>query len=240
MTPARLRARRGGGDDADPLPGRARPAARCSPRSAAVDRRPAHPPAAGVVLLARCRSCATSACARSPSSSPATSPGPTRRSPSCTGASTTRSSPSWRSTSSAPRPSSPTGRPAVERVPDRRRRRAELARRRGSTRSSTPGPARSTPARRRSSATSSARWCSACPKEPQPGVMPMRVGRSPCVARGRGLWPTAVRQWRRHDAVAGGGGGRPFLPVPSRDYLRFRLAHPVRRIPTLARAAPMW
>ena len=33
--PARLRARRGGGDDADPLPGRARPAARCWPRSAA-------------------------------------------------------------------------------------------------------------------------------------------------------------------------------------------------------------
>ena len=41
-----------------------------------VDRRPGHPPAPGVVLHARSRSCATSACARSPSSSPATTPGP--------------------------------------------------------------------------------------------------------------------------------------------------------------------
>ncbi len=56
----------------------------------------------------------------------------------------------------------PVGPPSVDGVPDRRRRRAELVGVVGRTRSSTPGPARSTPARRRSSATSSARWCSAC------------------------------------------------------------------------------
>jgi hypothetical protein len=36
------------------------------------------------------------------------------------------------------------------------------------------------------------------------------------------LWPTAVRQWRR---LTPDGWWRraPFLPVPSRDYMRFRL-----------------
>jgi hypothetical protein len=36
------------------------------------------------------------------------------------------------------------------------------------------------------------------------------------------LWPVAVRQWRR-TTPAGWWRRWPFLPVPSRDYLRFRL-----------------
>jgi hypothetical protein len=42
------------------------------------------------------------------------------------------------------------------------------------------------------------------------------------VARHPSLWPVAVRQWRR--TVPSGWWRRaPFLPVPARDYLRFRL-----------------
>ena len=93
-------------------------------------------------------------------------PGPDARSPSCTGASTTASSPSWRR---HPRPDArwcPTGRPAVE-----RRSRPTMP---GAPNSSdswamtflNAAPARSTRARRRSSATSSVRWCSGLPKEP--------------------------------------------------------------------------
>ena len=53
--------------------------------------------------------------------------------------------------------------------------------RRGSARSSTPAPARSTPARRRCSATSSARWCSACRRSRRPTAAPgpSRRGRRP-------------------------------------------------------------
>ena len=36
------------------------------------------------------------------------------------------------------------------------------------------------------------------------------------------LWITALRQWRR-TTPAGWWKRRPFLPVPSGDYLRFRL-----------------
>ncbi len=36
------------------------------------------------------------------------------------------------------------------------------------------------------------------------------------------LWPTAVRQWRR-TTPPGWWRRRPFLPVPTRDYLQFRL-----------------
>ena len=132
----------------------------------------------------------------------------------------------------------PTGPAAVDGVPDRRCRRAEQLVRAGWARSSTPGPAPSTPARRRSSATSSARWCSGCPKEPKAtaaraegerrveatGSVEAWGGAALCVARraAAGLWPTASRQcraalprrwWRR----------RPFLPVPPGEYVRFRL-----------------
>jgi hypothetical protein len=36
------------------------------------------------------------------------------------------------------------------------------------------------------------------------------------------LWPVAVRQWRR-TTPSGWWRRRPFLPVPSGEYLRFRL-----------------
>ena len=42
------------------------------------------------------------------------------------------------------------------------------------------------------------------------------------VARRPDLWPVAVRQWRR-TTPSGWWRRRPFLPVPSREYLRFRL-----------------
>ena len=61
----------------------------------------------------------------------------------------------------------PVGPVAVERLPGRRRRRAQRQRVVGRHVPRSPGPARSTPAPRRSSATSSARWCSVCPKEPK-------------------------------------------------------------------------
>lgn len=47
-----------------------------------------------------------------------------------------------------------------------------------------------------------------------------RVGAA--VARRPGLWRTAVRQWRR-TTPQGWWRHRPHLPVPSGDYLRFRL-----------------
>ena len=42
------------------------------------------------------------------------------------------------------------------------------------------------------------------------------------VARRPSLWVTAVRQWRRTTA-AGWWRRPPFLPLPSRAYMRFRL-----------------
>jgi hypothetical protein len=42
------------------------------------------------------------------------------------------------------------------------------------------------------------------------------------VARHPSLWPVAVRQWRR-TVPSGWWRHAPFLPVPSRPYLRFRL-----------------
>jgi hypothetical protein len=42
------------------------------------------------------------------------------------------------------------------------------------------------------------------------------------VAKHPRLWPVAVRQWRR-TTPPGWWRRRPYLPVPSRDYLRFRL-----------------
>jgi hypothetical protein len=36
------------------------------------------------------------------------------------------------------------------------------------------------------------------------------------------LWPVALRQWRR-TTPAGWWRRPPFLPVPSREYVRFRL-----------------
>ena len=42
------------------------------------------------------------------------------------------------------------------------------------------------------------------------------------VARHPRLWPVAVRQWRRMTPT-GWWRRAPFLPLPSREYLRFRL-----------------
>ena len=42
------------------------------------------------------------------------------------------------------------------------------------------------------------------------------------VVRRPALWLTALRQWRR-TTPTGWWKRRPFLPVPSGDYLRFRL-----------------
>jgi hypothetical protein len=42
------------------------------------------------------------------------------------------------------------------------------------------------------------------------------------VATRPGLWPVGVRQWRR-TVPAGWWRRRPFLPVPSAEYLNFRL-----------------
>ena len=42
------------------------------------------------------------------------------------------------------------------------------------------------------------------------------------VARHPRLWPVAARQWRRTTPPRW-WRRRPFLPVPSREYLRFRL-----------------
>jgi hypothetical protein len=42
------------------------------------------------------------------------------------------------------------------------------------------------------------------------------------VVRRPSLWWVALRQWRR-TTPAGWWRRRPFLPVPSRDYLAFRL-----------------
>ena len=42
------------------------------------------------------------------------------------------------------------------------------------------------------------------------------------VARRPRLWPVALRQWRR-TTPTGWWRRWPFLPVPSGDYLRFRL-----------------
>ena len=72
---ARLRARRGGGHHADPVPGRARPPAGAGQgaRRRPTTRRSA---SASPGATRRCRSCAGSACGRSPASSPASGPGP--------------------------------------------------------------------------------------------------------------------------------------------------------------------
>ena len=42
------------------------------------------------------------------------------------------------------------------------------------------------------------------------------------VGRRPRLWPVALRQWRR-TTPAGWWRRAPFLPVPSREYLRFRI-----------------
>jgi hypothetical protein len=42
------------------------------------------------------------------------------------------------------------------------------------------------------------------------------------VLRRPALWPVALRQWRR-TTPAGWWRRRPFLPVPTGEYLRFRL-----------------
>jgi len=50
------------------------------------------------------------------------------------------------------------------------------------------------------------------------GVVPVIVA----VAGRPRLWGTAIRQWRR-TTPRGWWKHRPFLPVPSRDYLAFRM-----------------
>ena len=94
--PARLRARRGRGDACRSATRASSTGCSCWPRSAALDRGPAHPPAPGVVL----RQGADHALPRDAHADPVPRRPPARarrrRSPSCTGASTTASSPSWR------------------------------------------------------------------------------------------------------------------------------------------------
>jgi len=51
------------------------------------------------------------------------------------------------------------------------------------------------------------------------GVL-LRIGAA--VLRRPGLWLVAAKQWRR-TTPAGWWKRRPFLPVPSADYVRFRL-----------------
>jgi hypothetical protein len=48
----------------------------------------------------------------------------------------------------------------------------------------------------------------------------IRIGLA--VARHPRLWPVAVRQWRR-TTPDGWWRRRPYLPVPTREYLEFRL-----------------
>ena len=95
----------------DPVPGRARPPARAGP-GARRRRRPAHPPAPGVVLLARSRSCATSGMRTLTQFLAGHHPGPGRRDlQAVLERVPPASSPSWPSTSSAPTRWCPTGRP---------------------------------------------------------------------------------------------------------------------------------
>ena len=121
----------------------------------------------------------------------------------------------------------------------------------GSARSSTPGPGRSTPGRRRSSATSSARWCSACRRSRRSsggGVRSAEGARLRGRAVASGLpaeapdavaacvlgWPPsrcAPRRARRSTAVVPRRGGRAVRSCRcrARDYIRFRLADAIRR-----------
>ena len=247
---ARLRARRGGGDDADPLPGRARPAARAGHASAAsptirssasgwrgatrkvqimrylghahADPVPRRPPS-------RARTAAISKLYWSEYHKVVTELGVD-----ILGADAL-----------APERAAARRRRSRPTTPARRTRR-----RRGSARSSTPGPARSTPARRRSSATSSARWCSACPKEPTARATVPSVARD---VRGRrrrtvgaiarrpaALWPTALRQCAATRPRPGGGDGRRSCPCRRRDYLALPAAHAVRRNRDDRRVPTMW
>ena len=48
------------------------------------------------------------------------------------------------------------------------------------------------------------------------------IGAALAIVRRPGLWPTALRQARR-TAAPGWWRRRPFLPVPSGEYLRFRM-----------------
>ena len=164
-----------------------------------------------------------------------------RRSPSCTGASTTRP---HRAGRRHPRPgragADAAGRPATSfRTDDIGR--AQLDGVVGRRSSSPPGPGRSTPARRRSSATSWARWCSACPRSPGPTAVPGGRGRVESLTR-RPAGPASRgacgrRVGRARPGAVGDRGSRqvallaapgwwrrwPPLPVPDRRYLRFRL-----------------
>ena len=99
----------------------------------------------------------------------------------------------------------------------------------GSARPTTPAPARSTPGRARSSATSSARWCSACPKEPRGADQPSlaraaggpilnaaagRCGRCAAVLPHPSLWLTAAPPGRVGSPAPGWWRRPPFLPLP--------------------------
>ena len=160
-TPCSAGARRGGGDQPDPVPGRARPPRRADPRPGP-QRRPGHPPAPG----RRPYAVRDHALARIPHPHRRAERRRDRRARgvdrrSSTGASTTgvvTSSPStilgrrWRcsSTGRGPRHAYRTDDPGAPNTPAR-----------GWARSTTRRPARSTPERQRCSATSSASMCSA-------------------------------------------------------------------------------
>ena len=127
-------------------------------------------------------------------------------------------------------------------VPDRLARARRTTAPAGSARRTTPAPARSTPGRARSSATSSARWCSACPRSR--GAPTRRAGetsRRPSVLTALGRVPGAWAALRRRRccrtrrcgppaSARRAGWPRPgwwrrppFLPLPAPDYLRFRM-----------------
>jgi hypothetical protein len=57
-------------------------------------------------------------------------------------------------------------------------------------------------------------------RRPDGPVSVLRIGLA--VARHPSLWPVAMRQWRRTTPPRW-WRRRPFLPVPSAEYLRFRL-----------------
>jgi len=57
---------------------------------------------------------------------------------------------------------------------------------------------------------------------PESRALPLAPAALTALVRRPVLWPTAIRQWRAFVAP-GWWKHRPFLPVPSRHYMAFRL-----------------
>ena len=185
-------------------------------------RRPGHPPAAGVVPQqgrdhALPRAAVAHAVPRRP---PARAR--SRASSSSSGASTTRRSPSSPSTSSAPTPWRPSRPLADVVVPDRLAGRPERQRQLGRHVLQRPGRHDLRGIERRSSATSSASWCSASRRShaaptPEPGASSRRPDPEPAAGRSRAsravlphpsLWRTGLRQVATARRARAGGAGR--------------------------------